>query len=94
MRIWSGATTERSSSFGVIGEVFVELLPADFAGVAVAFIDVETFFDAAALLGDLRVDAVNVVADVHAVGDGVLVAVFDDEVLIKEADGLLATAWR
>ena len=27
---------------GVVGEVVVELLPADFAGVAVAFVDVET----------------------------------------------------
>ena len=72
-----------------IGKVFVELFPADFAGEAVAFIDIETFLDATARGRDLRVDLVNVIGDVHVVGDGVLVSVFHDEVLIKEADGLL-----
>ncbi len=44
----------------------------------------------AALLGDLGADAVNVVADIDAIGDGALVRIFADEVLIKEADGLFA----
>ena len=34
-------------------------------------------------------NAVDVVADVDAVGDGALVAVFHHEVLVEEADGLL-----
>src|SRR5438128_11369460 len=38
---------------------------------------------------DLRVDLVDVIGNVHVVADGVLVSVFHDEVLIKEADGLL-----
>src|SRR6267154_2186171 len=37
----------------LISQVFVELFPADFAGEAVAFIDIETFFDAAARGRDL-----------------------------------------
>ena len=43
-----------------------------------------------ALLGGLRFDAIHHVADVHAIGDGALVVVFGDEVLIEEADRLLA----
>ena len=34
-------------------------------------------------------DAVDIVVDVHAVGDGLLVAVLHHEVLVEEADGLL-----
>src|SRR5205814_3451664 len=62
---------------------------AECAGEAVAFMDIETFLDAAAALRDLGVYLVYVIGDVHVVGDGVLVPVFHDEVLIKEADGLL-----
>ena len=76
--------------FRGVGEVVVELLPADSAGLFVAAIDEEAFLDRAALLGDLRFDAVNVVADIDAIGDGALVRIFADEVLIKEADRLFA----
>ncbi len=34
-------------------------------------------------------DAVDVVADIDAVGHGLLVAVLHDEVLVEEAEGLL-----
>src|SRR5437870_7112325 len=73
----------------LISELFVELFPTYLAGEAVAFIDIETFLDATARGRDLGVDLVNVVIDVDLVGDRALVAVFHDEVLIKEADGLL-----
>jgi hypothetical protein len=46
-------------------------------------------FDLAALLGDGGADAVDVVVDVDAVGHGLLVAVFHDQVLVEEAEGLL-----
>ena len=72
----------------LVSEVFIELLPADLAGEAVAFIDIKTFLDTTARGSDFRVYLVNVIGDVHVVGDGVLVAVFHDEVLIKEADRL------
>src|SRR5207302_810497 len=72
-----------------IGEIFVKLFPPDLTCEAFAFIDVETFLDATALRSDLRVYLVNVIGDVHVVRDGVLVSVLHDEVLIKEADGLL-----
>src|SRR5437870_13709782 len=73
----------------LISEVFVELFPTYFAGEAVAFIDIETFLDATTARCYLSVYLVNVIGDVHVVGDGVLVSVFHDEVLIKEADRLL-----
>jgi hypothetical protein len=72
----------------LVSEVFIELLPADLAGEAVAFIDIKTFLDTTGRGSDFRVYLVNVIGDVHVVGDGVLVAVFHDEVLIKEADRL------
>ena len=39
---------------GVVGQVVVELLPADGAGLAVALVDVVPGLDRRALLGDLR----------------------------------------
>ncbi len=42
-----------------------------------------------AALGDLGADAVDVVVDVDAVGDGLLVGVLHDQVLVEEAEGLL-----
>ena len=59
------------------------------AGLLAAPVHVEALLDLAALLGDLRLDAIDVVADVDAIGDGALVVVFHHEVLIEEADGLL-----
>ena len=38
--------------------------------------------------GDPRADAVDVEVHVHAVGDGLVVAVLHDQVLVEEADGL------
>ncbi len=66
------------------------MFPTEPAGLFFAAIDEEAFVDLAALLGDLGADAVNVVADIDAIGDGALVRIFADEVLIKEADGLFA----
>ena len=40
-------------------------------------------------LGDLRLDAVDVAAHIHAIGHGLLMAVFHDEVLLEETEGLL-----
>src|SRR5207244_4209273 len=75
---------------GAIGEVVVEFFPAKFSRFLMAFVDEEAFLDQAALFGDLRADAVNVVADIDAISDGAFVRVFADEVLIKETDGLFA----
>ena len=74
---------------GVIGEHLVELFPADFARLAVAFVHEEAGLHLRAALRDAGVDAVDVAADVHAIGDGFLVVVFHDEVLLEEAEGLL-----
>src|SRR5205823_707252 len=56
---------------------------------SVALFDIDTFVYTTAGDRDPRVYLVTVIGDVHVVGDGVLVAVFHDQVLIKEADGLL-----
>ena len=71
-------------------EVFIEPLPADAPRLFMAPIDIPALLDRAALLGHLRFDPIDFVADVHAIGDGALMVVFGDEVLIEEADGLLA----
>ena len=42
------------------------------------------------MFGDFGANAVNVVADIHAICDGALVGIFADEIFIEEADGLLA----
>ena len=42
----------------------------------------------AAVLGDLRLDPVDVEVDVDAVGDGLLVGVLGDQVLSEETEGL------
>ena len=75
---------------GVVGEVFVELLPAHLAGELVAQVHVVAGFDLAAGFAHLGADAVDVVVDVDAVGHGLLVAVLHDQVLVEEAEGLLA----
>ncbi len=75
---------------GGVGEVFVEAFPADGARLLAAAVHVEALLDFAALLGDLGADAIDFVADIHAIGDGALVVVFHHEVLIEEADGLFA----
>ena len=65
------------------------MFPADLAGLAIAFVHPETGFNLRAPLGDLRFDAVDVAADVHAIGHGFLVVVFHHEVLLEETEGLL-----
>ena len=53
--------------------------------------------DLAALLGDAGADAVDFVADVHTVGDGALVRVFGDQILVgtkHSACGLEGVAVR
>ena len=74
---------------GLVGEVLVELLPADLAGLPVALVDVETGVDRRAALGDLGADAVDVEVDVHAVGHGLVVVVLHHQVLVEEAKRLL-----
>ena len=75
---------------GVVGELFVQLLPAHLARELVAIVEEVAGFDLAARLAHLRADAVDVVVDVDAVGHGLLVAVLHHQVLVEEAEGLLA----
>jgi hypothetical protein len=51
-------------------------------------VDHPAFLDIAALLGDTVLYPVNVVADIDAIGDGALVVVFGDAVLVEVGDGL------
>ena len=74
---------------GVIVKIFVQLLPAHGARRPVALVHVVAGIDLGAAFGDLGLDAVDVVVDVDAVGDRLLVAVFHHQVLIEEAEGLL-----
>ena len=76
----------------LIFEVFIEFLPALFAGLAVLLFDVVAGLDPGAAFGDLRLDAVDVVVDVDAIGHGAFVRVLHHQVLIEEAEGLLV--WR
>ena len=72
--------------FGGVGLILVLLGPAFGAGEFFAFFD-EAFEDGAALLGDGGFDGVDLALDIHAIGDGVLVSVFGDDVLAEEAVG-------
>jgi len=74
---------------GTIGHIFVELLPAAGACLAISEVRPDPRFDGAPALGDLRADPVHVEVDVDCVGDGLLVRVLHDEVLVEEAEGLL-----
>ena len=64
--------------------------PAFLAGEAIALLVVEAGIELGALLGDAGLDAVDVVADVHAIGDGLDVGILGDEILVEEAEGGLA----
>ena len=75
--------------FGRVFEVVVELPVAAGAGFLVAHFQPVAGLDLAARLGDFGADAIDVVIDVHAVGHGLLVAVFHHQVLVEEAEGLL-----
>ena len=79
---------------GLVVEVLVELLQPLGSRLAVAELRHEAGFDRRALLGDLGPDPVHVEVDVHAVGDGLLVAVLHHEVLVEEPERLLARASR
>lgn len=68
----------------IIGENFLPGLARCLAAV----VDEEAFVHLAAGLGDLGFDAINVVADIHAIGDGALVVVFGYPVLVEIGDGL------
>ncbi len=76
---------------GGVGEVLTEQFEPLGAGELVALVHIDAGVagdDGGALLGDAGADAVNVEVHVDAVGDGLVVAVLHDEVLIEEADGL------
>ncbi len=69
-------------------QLLVELLPAHFAGLLVAPINIESFFNFAALLRDFGFDAIDFVAHVYAIGHGAFIVVFHHKVLIEKSDGL------
>jgi hypothetical protein len=71
---------------GGVGLVLVLLLPAFGAGEFLAFLD-EALEDLAAVRADLGLDGVDLALDVHAVGDGGLVGVFGDDILLEEGVG-------
>jgi hypothetical protein len=64
--------------------------PALGAGEAVALLIVVPRLDCDAFFGDFGFDPVDVVADVHAIGDGLDVRVFGDEVPVEESERGLA----
>ncbi len=75
--------------FARVGAVFFSFGPALFARGAVAVVHPFFGFQLGALLGDFGDDLKHVVADVHAIGHGVLVAVLRHDVLVEEAEGAL-----
>jgi hypothetical protein len=75
--------------FGRVLEVVVELPVAPGAGGLVQHLQPVAGFHGATGLGDLGLDAVDVVVDVHAVGHRLRVAVLHHQVLVEEAEGLL-----
>ena len=68
----------------IVGEDGLPGLARGFAAV----VDEETLVHFPARVGDPRFDAIHVVADIHAIGDGALVVVFGDAVLVEVGDGL------
>ena len=77
-------------AFGVVVGVLVLLLPALPAGEFLAELDEALVLsDDGAALGDLGLDAVDVVPDVDAVDDGLLVWVLADDVLVEVGVGAL-----
>jgi len=81
-----GADDVAVELFGAVFLVLVFLFPAFGTGELFAFLD-ETFEDGSAALGDFGFDEEDFVADVHAIGDGLLVGVFRDDVLFEEGEG-------
>ena len=71
----------------VVEIVFEHRLTRGARGLA-AVINQEALLDFAALLGHAGFDPVDVVADIDAIGDGALVVVFGDAVLVEVGDRL------
>ena len=68
----------------IVGEDCLPGLARGFAAV----VDEEALVHLAAGLVDLGFDAIDVVADIHAIGDGAFMVVFGDAVLVEIGDGL------
>ena len=75
---------------GVVVEVVVHAVEALVPGLPVPELRNHAGVNRAARRADLGTDTEHVEIHVHPVGDGALVAVLHDQVLIEEAEGLLA----
>ena len=95
-RIWSLATTFRSRSSASVADVLVGRFPAHLARLPVAIADHRagpaSMVEPCAVM--LRADLVDLEVDVDAVGDGLLVRVLHDDVLVEEAVGVLGRRRR
>ena len=80
--------------FAVVGGVVFGFGPALFAGSAVAVVHPFFRVQLRAPGGDFGVDLIHVIADVDAIGDGLLVGVFGDDVLVEKAEGALIGGGR
>ena len=74
---------------GIVGEVVIESLPPLCPRLPIHQLHAIPGLHRGPCLRDGGADAVHVVVHVDAVGHGLLVVVFHDEVLIEEAEGLL-----
>ena len=74
---------------GSVGQVLLQLLPADLPGQPVPPVDVVPGLHGRSLLGDLGANPVGIEVHVHTVGHRLLVVVLHDQVLPEEAEGLL-----
>jgi hypothetical protein len=70
-------------------DVFVGLGPAGAAGQLFAAVDLLAFPDDASFFGDAGFDAVDGTADVDPIDDGLLVAIFADDVFVEKGKGAL-----
>ena len=70
-----------------IDDILIQLFPALLAGELFPAVHILAFPDIAAFFGDLRFDEIDVAAHIDAVGNGLLVGVFADHVLIEKAEG-------
>jgi len=71
--------------FAGVADVFIQLLPALFARELFAAIHILTFPDIAAFFRNFGINDINIAADVDAVGHGLFVRVFADDVLVEKA---------
>ena len=95
VRIWSGLTISRSSCVARIVLVLVLSSPSASCGVSRSrFSTCCSALSVRALPGALGFDDIDLVADIHAVGDGLLMAVFADDVLVEEAVGAVVRRRR